>query len=379
MAGLTLSGISKKFHSGDNPVYDPSLNVLVQDLKEYNYNKKTNLEAVNNDFALEDINLSVPDGKTLAIIGPSGCGKSTTLRIIAGLLKPDTGEVKFDNKVVNDIHPKNRMIGMVFQNYALYPHYKSVDNITSFFLFRKKTAEMTEEKTKRFKTTSELMGVSLTALLKKKPPALSGGEQQRVAIARCITREPEIFLLDEPFSNLDQHLREKYRINLKKLLKTFKITTVYVTHDQQEARLLGDIIAIMNEGRIIQQGTFEEIYNDPANVFIADFLNVYSDMQAVNFIDGEILNEKFKDMTIGIRPEEIVLCGTKKDNSIEGRIIFKKNDDVRNISVMCLQYKNFEIYTRLPSNNGFRVEEKVWIDFNKYFMFDKKTGNRILF
>ncbi|MEE4312252.1 MAG: ATP-binding cassette domain-containing protein, partial [candidate division KSB1 bacterium] len=201
-------------------------------------------------FSIEDLSLTIPDGKTMVILGPSGCGKSTLLRIIAGLMQPQSGTVLYDGVDVKAIPPGDRQIGMVFQNYALYPHFTAKNNILSYFRFQKQTPELDHLAQEKYRKTSELLGVDIEYLLDKKPTHLSGGEKQRVAIGRCITRDPKLFLLDEPFSNLDQPLREKYRLHLKKLLRHFQITTVYVTHDQQEAMILADLLAIMNIGQI---------------------------------------------------------------------------------------------------------------------------------
>src|SRR3989475_139718 len=180
---------------------------------------------------LEDLRLTIPDGQTLVILGPSGCGKTTLLRIIAGLIHPDSGQVRYDGVDVKETAPGARRIGMVFQNYALYPHMTSRTNVLSYFLFRKKTPEMDAMAREKYQRTSELMGVELAHLLDRKPRTLSGGEKQRVALGRCITRDARLFLLDEPFSNLDQALREEYCVNLKIVLLQFDISTDYVTSD----------------------------------------------------------------------------------------------------------------------------------------------------
>src|SRR5213592_1200788 len=202
-------------------------------------------------FSIQNLSLRVPDGRTLVILGPSGCGKTTLLKIIAGLIVPDSGEVRYDGVDVKELPPGERRIGMVFQNYALYPHLSSRTNVLSYFLFRRKTADLDEQARAKYQRTSDLMGVELEYLLDRKPSRLSGGEKQRVALGRCITRDAALFLVDEPFANLDQALREKYRVNLKALLKQFSITTVYVTHDHNEALILADRLAIMDRGRIV--------------------------------------------------------------------------------------------------------------------------------
>src|SRR5437867_3096637 len=240
-------------------------------------------------FSIQKLNLRIPDGKTMVVLGPSGCGKTTLLKIIAGLIPPDSGEVRYDDVDVKDVPPGGRRIGMVFQNYALYPHFSSRSNVLSYFLFRKKTAELDALAKAKYQRTSELMGVELAYLLDRKPTTLSGGEKQRVALGRCITRDAALFLVDEPFANLDQALREKYRVNLKTLLRQFDITTVYVTHDHHEALILADRLAIMDRGRIVQTGTYEEIYQRPVNVFVAEFLNLHTGTLPISLVEARLV------------------------------------------------------------------------------------------
>ena len=218
--------------------------------------------------ALDRCCLQVADGETIAIVGPSGCGKSTLLRVVAGLIHPQSGQVLYDGDDVADVPPKDRGIGMVFQNYALYPHWESRENLGFFFRLRKREKEIPE----RVRITAEIMGVGFDPLLARKPPTLSGGQQQRVAIARCIVRDPKLFLFDEPLSNLDAKLRTQTRIEIKRLLRRFAITALYVTHDQTEALALADRIAIMRQGRVDQVGTYAEIYDRPVNTHVAGFM-----------------------------------------------------------------------------------------------------------
>ncbi len=219
-------------------------------------------------YALKDVSLSVRPGEVLGVLGPSGCGKTTLLRVIAGLDQPTSGEVYYDNEPLRDIPMVERGIGMVFQNYALYPHLPSVDNIGFFLRLRKREPEIPE----RVKEISELMRIDLGPLLGRKPPTLSGGERQRVAIARCLARDPRIFLFDEPFSNLDAKQRTTMRVELKRLLQRYNVTSVYVTHDQTEAIALSDRIALLNNGELIQLGTYHQLYATPRNIFVAGFL-----------------------------------------------------------------------------------------------------------
>jgi multiple sugar transport system ATP-binding protein len=205
----------------------------------------------------------------LSVVGPSGCGKSTLLRVIAGLIQPESGEVYFDGHPMNGHSPRDRHVGMVFQNYALYPHMAAKENMGFFWrLRRRREYEITE----KVRQTAQLLGLDVKNLLGRLPRRLSGGEQQRVAVGRCLSRDPTVFLLDEPFSNLDAHMRERSRREVKKLLMMFAVTTVFVTHDQQEASAMGDRIAVMREGKIVQVGTYREMYNDPHDSFVAGFL-----------------------------------------------------------------------------------------------------------
>ena len=228
-------------------------------------------EAAESVLALDQVDLTVPDGLTMAVVGPSGCGKSTLLRVISGLEADYSGELFYDDQNMMDVPPRDRYIGMVFQNYALYPHFEGHGNLSFFFRMRKAPDEEVEE---RIRITSEIMGIGFNSLLQRKPGTLSGGQQQRVAIARAIVRRPRVFLFDEPLSNLDAKLRSQTRVEIKRLLRRFSITALYVTHDQTEAMALGDLVAVMRAGRIEQFGRFEEVRRQPANTYVAGFLGI---------------------------------------------------------------------------------------------------------
>jgi ABC-type sugar transport system ATPase subunit len=219
--------------------------------------------------ALDRVSLTIPDGQTFAVVGPSGCGKTTLLRVTAGLDRDFSGRVFYDGDDMAGISAGKRYIGMVFQNYALYPHLRGRGNLELFFRVHKAPDEETGE---RIRITSEMMGIGFKELLRRKPGRLSGGQKQRVAIARALVRKPRLFLLDEPLSNLDAKLRVQTRVEIKRLLQRFQITAVYVTHDQVEAIALGDRIAVMRDGRVEQVGTYQELRYDPANAFVAGFL-----------------------------------------------------------------------------------------------------------
>ena len=271
--------------------------------------------------ALDGVNLTVPDGQTVAIVGPSGCGKSTLLRVVAGLEQGYTGQVFYDDQDMREVPPKDRYIGMVFQNYALYPHFEGRDNLAFFFKMHKAPDHETEE---RIRITSEIMGIGFRELLERKPGTLSGGQQQRVAIGRAIVRKPRLFLFDEPLSNLDAKLRTQTRVEIKRLLRRFKITAIYVTHDQVEAITLGDQIAVMREGKVEQIGTYHELRQNPDNTFVAGFLGgPPMNLMAGGAVSGSVLHlgefviplpdatkaqvRERQDVTVGVRPEAVSL------------------------------------------------------------------------
>ncbi len=228
--------------------------------------------------ALDDVHLTLADGETLAVLGPSGCGKTTLLRVIAGLEVPTSGGVLFDGELVDHLEPAQRRVGLVFQNYALYPHMRSYDNVGFFFKLRGREAEVDA----RVQRVAQVLGVEFRHLLGRMPGHLSGGEQQRVAVGRCIIRDPRVFLFDEPLANLDAQLRGRTRVEIKRLLRRFGVTAVYVTHDQIEAMALGDRIAIMRAGRVEQVGTAGQIIAAPVNRFVAGFFG----MPPMNLLDG---------------------------------------------------------------------------------------------
>ncbi|MFQ5813569.1 MAG: ABC transporter ATP-binding protein [Anaerolineae bacterium] len=269
--------------------------------------------------ALNKVDLLIRRGETMSLIGPTACGKTTLLRVIAGLIAPDEGAVYFDDQDVTKMLPRERNIGMVFQEFALYPHLTSLGNLAFPFVVQQRKEEIPE----RVRVTSRIMGLGFDRLLGRLPRTLSIGERQRVAVARCIIREPQVFLFDEPLSNLDAKLRAQTRVEIKRLLRRFRITSVYTTHDQIEALALADRLAVMNEGRIEQVGTHGEIYDWPVNVFVAGFVGT----PAMNFFRGRVeegglrfagfslpflprLKRRLQpgqEVVLGIRPEHITI------------------------------------------------------------------------
>ncbi|MDL2300328.1 sn-glycerol-3-phosphate ABC transporter ATP-binding protein UgpC [Clostridiaceae bacterium OttesenSCG-928-D20] len=289
--------------------------------------------------AVQEFDLEIKDKEFIVLVGPSGCGKSTTLRMIAGLEEITAGELYIGNDLVNDVEPKDRDIAMVFQNYALYPHMTVYENMAFALKLRKASKAEIDEKVKE---AAEILGI--TNLLQRKPKALSGGQRQRVAIGRAIVRHPQVFLMDEPLSNLDAKLRNQMRAELIKLRQRIDTTFIYVTHDQTEAMTLGDRIVIMKDGFIQQIGTPQDVFNEPNNRFVAGFIGT----PQMNFFPARLVLEngkylvKFKDVvielpenrqeilrknnqapgevTLGIRPEHIRLATHGDDNSIEALV-----------------------------------------------------------
>ena len=302
--------------------------------------KKTNLLVTDEGvLAVQDFNLEIKDKEFIVLVGPSGCGKSTTLRMVAGLEEISGGELYIDGNLVNDVASKDRDIAMVFQSYALYPHMTVWENMAFPLKLRKMPKE---EIAQRVSQAAEILGI--TQYLDRKPKALSGGQRQRVAIGRAIVREPKVLLMDEPLSNLDAKLRNQMRAEIIKLRHRINTTFIYVTHDQTEAMTLGDRIVIMRDGVIQQVGTPQEVFNHPANQFVAGFIGMpqmnFYDAQLVKDNDGKYAVELEKahvvlsedkqanlarnnvqpgPVTLGVRPEHLVLTGDA-DKMITGKV-----------------------------------------------------------
>ncbi|MBO6784916.1 MAG: ABC transporter ATP-binding protein, partial [Alphaproteobacteria bacterium] len=286
-----------------------------------------------NVVAVKQMDLTIEDGEFIVFVGPSGCGKTTTLRMIAGFEDPTAGEIRIDGDVVNEKEPGDRDLGMVFQSHALFPHKTVADNI-AFGLRMQKVPQA--EQQQRVQEVSEL--VRITHLLGKMPAQCSGGESQRIALARTLVTEPSNFLLDEPLSSLDAKLRRELRTECDRLHDELQKTFIYVTHDQEEAMTLADRIIVMNQGEIVQQGTPLEIYGDPVSYFVADFFG----NPAMNLIDGEFVKEgdtlQFKSGhfdiplpakyastapgkgTLGIRPENVQVGGQGSGATIDREV-----------------------------------------------------------
>ena len=266
--------------------------------------KKTNLQITKEGVvAVQEFSLDIADKEFIVLVGPSGCGKSTTLRMVAGLEDISGGELYIDDRLVNDVAPKDRDIAMVFQNYALYPHMTVYENM-AFSLKLKKTPK--DEIDKRVREAAEILDI--TQYLERKPKALSGGQRQRVAIGRAIVRDPKVLLMDEPLSNLDAKLRNQMRAEIIKLRERINTTFVYVTHDQVEAMTLGDRIVVMKDGYIQQIGTPQDVFNHPTNLFVAGFIGT----PQMNFYDDAKLSKKGDKYVVTIQGADFELPADKQ-------------------------------------------------------------------
>jgi len=347
--------------------------------------------------ALDRVNLTIADGQTLAVLGPSGCGKSTLLRVVAGLETDYAGRVFYDGEDMRDVPAKDRYIGMVFQNYALYPHFESEGNLGFFFKMHKRPDEEAQE---RIRITSQIMGLGFDELLKRRPGTLSGGQQQRVAIARALVRKPRLFLFDEPLANLDAKLRIQTRVEIKRLLRRFQITAIYVTHDQVEAISLGDQVAVMRAGRIEQVGAHQVLRQNPTNAFVAGFLGSppMNLLKGGTIADGALnLNEIViplpdavrphtsagQEVTLGVRPEatRLVLGDLPLPDGVRLRGVVEviEPDFAHRIQLVyvrtgAVSYVAIETLDR-SLNAGDEVE--VIFPTGQLYFFDSKSGQRI--
>lgn len=347
--------------------------------------------------AARDINLKVEDKELLVLVGPSGCGKSTVLRMVAGLEEITEGEILFDGEVINELPPKDRNIAMVFQNYALYPHMNVYDNMAFGLKLRKYPKD---EIHKRVMEAASILGIE--ELLKRKPKALSGGQRQRVAVGRAIVRKPNVFLFDEPLSNLDAKMRVQMRTEIRKLNLEIKTTMIYVTHDQVEAMTLGDRLAVMNKGEILQVGTPLELYAKPKSMFVGAFIG----SPAMNFFNVELTGaegselkasfttipvpEKFKqplrelgekELIVGIRPEDIYVgkLDTEDIKYHRARASVDVAEPLGNEIIFHLKCDSTELVAREDSSNPTRHGETVdiFFDLSNIHLFSKKTENAI--
>jgi multiple sugar transport system ATP-binding protein len=342
--------------------------------------------------AVDSLDLEVKDKEFAILLGPSGCGKTTALRCIAGLETPDKGEIYIGDRLVNDLDPKERDVAMVFQSYALYPHMTVFRNLA--FPLENMKVPKDEIKTK-VRQAAELLQIEM--LLDRKPKQLSGGQRQRVALGRAIVRDPYVFLMDEPLSNLDAKLRVYMRAELKKLQKELGVTTIYVTHDQVEAMTMGDKITILNQGVLQQTGTPDEIYSHPSNMFVAGFIG----SPPTNFFHCHLTQEGALDsgefvcrlpedlaeaagegtsdeIVLGVRPQDVLI---HKDKKRKGQDLIKAVLDVveplGDMTILDLRVGRYLVKAAVSPDFKAELGEELWITFqtNKIHIFDKKTGD----
>ncbi len=345
--------------------------------------------------AVKDVDFIVDNEQFVVLVGPSGCGKTTTLRMIAGLEDITEGELKIDEKIVNDVPPKDRDIAMVFQNYALYPHMNVYDNMAFGLKIRKYPKKEIEE---RVNEAAQILG--LEELLERKPKALSGGQRQRVAVGRAIVRKPKVFLFDEPLSNLDAKLRVQMRAEISALHTRLKATMIYVTHDQVEAMTMADKIVVMKDGLIQQIGTPLELYNKPENRFVAGFIG----SPPMNFMTVGVKEEKGKivvdegtfkleitgrysdilkpytgkDVILGVRPEDLVL----KETAEEGKTLKAVIDVVEPLGAeihLYLDTKKHQFIARVEPEDKYTVGDSVLFkpDVRKIKFFDIESDQTL--
>ena len=364
------------------------MKVVLQNLTKIfpSRNKKSNEEVV----AVNDFTFEIPDGKLIGLLGPSGCGKSTTLYMISGLQKPTSGKIFFGEDDVTELPTENRGIGLVFQNYALYPHMTVKQNIL-FPLQNLKGADKLTKEEMLERTLNAAKLVQIDGLLERKPSELSGGQQQRVAIARALVKMPRVLLLDEPLSNLDARLRLQTREEIRRIQRETGITTIFVTHDQEEAMSISDLIVVMKLGVVQQIGKPQAVYDDPANLFVAKFLGT----PPINVFDGRVRDGKVyigedavlevtdvadQDVTIGIRPEGFQL---DENGTLQCKLSSLEVMG-RDVSVVSTNEASLNPVVRsiLDSDNKVDPDTEI-VRFNvkphKIFLFNKETEERIYF
>ena len=364
------------------------MKVTLQNLtKKYpSRNKKQPQEVI----AVNDFSFEIPDGKLIGLLGPSGCGKSTTLNLLSGLQKPTSGKIFFGDDDVTDLPAENRGVGLVFQNYALYPHLTVKQNITFPLENRKGKDKLTKQQMADMALEAAKL-VQIEGLMDRKPSELSGGQQQRVAIARALVKMPRILLLDEPLSNLDARLRLQTREEIRRIQRSTGITTVFVTHDQEEAMSISDLIVVMKDGVVQQIGKPQEVYDSPVNLFVAKFLGT----PPINVFDGEVRGGKLyigseamlevpgvADQAVhaAIRPEGFELSENGAFTCDLSRVEVMGRD----ISVVAVHEKsqNVSIRAIISAENMSGLNgSKVRFDLkpNKVFLFKKETEERIRF
>jgi ABC-type sugar transport system ATPase subunit len=392
MATITLRNVSFSYST---PAPKQSA-IRLFEIKRERLQEDLPVETSQGVMALDQVNLRIPHGQIFVVVGPSGCGKSTLLRVVSGIEKNYTGQVLYDGEDIRDIPPGDRYIGMVFQNYALYPNFNNQGNLSFFFKMHKISDEETR---KRIEYTSEIMGIGFEELLPRMPGRLSGGEKQRVAIARAIVRAPKLFLFDEPLSNLDAKLRVQTRTEIKRLLHKFRITSLYVTHDQVEAVALADQIVIMHRGRVEQVGTYQELTENPVSLFVAGFLGLpLMDLFPSGSISGGQLvldDDSFplpfrtasqvdegQQVTMGVRRETVNISPVPQStNKIHQKAVVEafESDFVHRTQIVFLQMGGFQFSAICPMDLNLHVGQivDVELDPERLYFFDTRSGRRL--
>ena len=334
-------------------LFNKMSNVILKNVKKI-YDKKV---------VIDGVDLEIKDKEFIVLVGASGCGKSTILRMIAGLEEITEGEILIGDKKINNILPKDRDIAFVFQSYALYPHMTVRENIAFGLKMRKVDKKTIEEKVQQ---AAKIL--DLTEYLDRKPKQLSGGQRQRVALGRAIVRNPKVFLMDEPLSNLDAKLRVQMRSEIKKLHEQLQTTFIYVTHDQTEALTMGDRIVVLDKGKIQQVDTPEEIYNNPQNTFVAGFIG----SPQMNFIDGSLFGADYQNLTVGIRPEKMV-CGGEINLSADVDIVELLGSE----KIVYFNLGESKCSAKIPADSA--VDKTINLSIRKedIYLFDKTTGQRV--
>ena len=339
-----------------------------------------------NFVAVDDLNLEILDKEFLVLLGPSGCGKTTTMRIIAGLEQETSGEVFIGKARVNKLEPKDRDVAMVFQSYGLYPNMNVYENIRFPLKIRK-----IDPKTHTARVNQAAEMVELTEFLHRKPSELSGGQKQRVALARAIVRKPNVFLMDEPLSNLDAKLRVSTRAQIKHLHHEMQVTTIYVTHDQIEAMTLADRVVVLNKGVVQQIGTPSQIYDTPQNLFVAGFIG----NPAMNLISGRITNNLFKaekinlsgfktndgSVTLGFRAEDAAIQTMKTETATTNQIsaTIYTLELLGDSTMVSFQIANSLVSVKAPKDYSAKIGDvvKIQIPISACHLFDTENGTRI--
>jgi multiple sugar transport system ATP-binding protein len=345
--------------------------------------------------AVRDVNLTIKDKEFMVLVGPSGCGKSTTLRMIAGLEEITSGEIFIGERLVNDLPPKDRDIAMVFQNYALYPHMTVYDNMAFGLKMRKFPKPEIDQ---RVREAAQMLGIQ--ELLARKPRQLSGGQRQRVAVGRAIVRHPQVFLFDEPLSNLDAKLRVQMRVELKRLHERLETTAIYVTHDQVEAMTLGDRVVVMKDGLVQQVGDPLGIYSKPRNKFVAGFIG----SPAMNFMDCTIVGDgdlavespglriavppalkaaleryRGKSVTLGVRPEDMREVSPDDPKQYRVDAVVEVVEPLGNEILLDVRVGKHPLVARVPPTSRVRLHEQIPLTLNaeRLHFFDAQTEQAI--